>query len=378
MQVKLLDSFDPSRPTLLLFFEVAMNNRLFGHTLREVYLPFFRQLADRALLNLVYVSTKVKKIEYFAKHEPPTDGYAVITEDEEIGAPVTFQDRFDSLDLAPLRKLGPSKLVALTTPLVLRSDIKRKSFAKLMAAKQSKMESINASWLMFLGGAYLAEKLNLPLDHIIVDPLESDYHELQGFTKPGDRYFLYESKIFNARPLQIAEASYREAFAKPKSQLLDFGIERDLDLLVGYSITQKPRLWLQAYDFEALLANTGLTHRICIKDSFRDIDTFIWDKKEYLSLLQRSKFTVIIPSYEEQAFSTIRFIEALCAGTIPLILDKCVMSEAFTANEQAMLAPLKINDTNVVAVIQSIDYEAKIKELQEWFLVARPLRIDLE
>lgn len=364
------------RPSILLYFEVAMNNRLFGHTLREVYLPFFARMAKLMDHNLVFVSTKVNKLEYFEKHSPPCDAIAIIDDSEASGPPETFTQRFTKLNLTPLQATKPARLVALTTPLVLREDIKRKDRNYLFNMKQSTMESINSGWVMLLGGMWLAEQLNLPLEHVIVDPLEADYRDVVGFNLAGDRFFLYASTIFGARSLQIAESHYRQLWLQGKTKkprLMFDDEERGLDLLVGYSITQKPRLWLQAYDFDGLLAGSGLKYRVCLKDSFRDIDTFVWKKEEYLALLNNSKFTVIIPSYEERAFSTIRFIEALYQGAIPLILDRCNMSEAFTPAEQEMLKPMIINDKNVVEVIRSINYSSTIKQLQTYFLETRPL-----
>lgn len=46
---------------------------------------------------------------------------------------------------------------------------------------------------------------------------------------------------------------------------------------------------------------------------------------EYYELLAKSKFTLIVPSYNKEAFSIIRFIEALSRDCIPLVWNKCCL-----------------------------------------------------
>jgi hypothetical protein len=86
---------------------------------------------------------------------------------------------------------------------------------------------------------------------------------------------------------------------------------------------------------------------------------------------------LVIPSYDINAFSTIRFIESLFQGNLPLILDKCNLTEVFTPEEQAMLAPLVVTDKTLPDVIKSTSYDDKLAELQDWFLRDKPLQVEL-
>lgn len=366
-------SFDQAKPTALLYFQLTLNNRLFGHTLRQIYLPFFRRWADRAGYNLVYVSPTVSGSAYVEKHASGIfDAIVTSLQSERLEPPNTYRDLFKNYDFAPIKSLNPTKLIALTTPLVIRNDVKAKPFDKLLDAKLTTFASIAKAWTDFLGCAWFANELNLKVDHVIVDPLEASYDDLQGFSNQGQRYFLYESPSYNAKALHITEDAYRHT---KRNTLID--MERDHDVMIGYSITQKPRLWLQEYDFEEVLKTSGLKYRVFLKDSYRNIDTFVWDKVEYLGYLATAKYTLVIPSYDINAFSTIRFIESLFQGNCPLILDKCNLTEAFTSAEQAMLAPLVVSDKTLPDVIKATSYDDKLAELQNWFLRDKPLQVSL-
>lgn len=367
-------SFDSSKPSLLLYMQVTLGNRLFGHTLREIYLPFFRDYADARGWNLVYISFIVSGEKYVHKR---TQLFDAVFSCDRLGPPHTYRELFESIDLTDLKALDIGELVSLCTPLVIREAVRGKDYQKLLDVKQSTMQSITKSYIDLLGGAWLAEALWQPLHHVIVDPLEANYTELANFKLCGRRLFLYESSIFHAEALHIAEATYAKLHERRKQRPQLIELPKELDVVIGYSITQKPRLWLQAYDFEKSLANSGLSYGVYMRDTYRDIDTFLWDKTAYLSMLNSARYTLVFPSYEPRAFSTIRFIEALYAGTVPLLLDKCNLDEVFTKAERDMLEPLVVNDQNLADVIKATDYEAKLRELQTWFLERKPLQTSI-
>lgn len=367
--------FDASKPSLVLYLQVTLGNRLFGHTLREIYLPFFRRLADEQGWNLVYVSFLASGPTYVQKQTGLFDAIFTLEADEERHAPYTYRELFEGINLSQLSSLKVAKLVSLCAPLVIRDSARGKDYQKLLDVKQSTMLSISKAWVDLLGGAWLADALNQPLHHVIVDPLEASYADLKGFTRQGRRLFLYESPTFSAEALHVCEQTYRRLHAERRAKPRLFDVEKELDIVIGYSITQKPRLWLQEYDFERSLKGSGLSYGLFVRDNYRDIDTFLWDKTAYLSMLESSRYTLIIPSYDVRAFSTIRFTEALYSGSIPLLLDKCNLSEVFTSRERELLAPLVVSDKNLADVIKATDYEVKLSELQTWFLEQKPLQV---
>lgn len=60
----------------------------------------------------------------------------------------------------------------------------------------------------------------------------------------------------------------------------------------------------------------------------KGIDTSLM-KREYDEEIRKSKFTLVIPSYEATDFSSIRFWDALFRGCIPLIHETCQWRQAF-------------------------------------------------
>lgn len=56
--------------------------------------------------------------------------------------------------------------------------------------------------------------------------------------------------------------------------------------------------------------------------------------EEYLQLIKTAKFTLSIPSYDENCFSLRRFFEALTNDCIPLVLDTCNYKYGFNCNQE--------------------------------------------
>lgn len=376
MQCVESSGFDPTKPTIGLYFQVAVGNRLFGHTLCEVYLTQLYEMAKEQGFNLAYISFTAKDPSYFKKVSHLADSVITVDPDEIKNAPFTFNERFQSMDIEPIRRLNLARLISLTTPIVINKTSTRRTLDRHLNSKQSTMMSINLARVQYFGGAWLANTLEMNLDHIVVDPLESDYTKLPGFERCGTRWFLYDSERFKATALHLTERYYKQHQPRPMIELAG-DLIAPLDVLIGYSITQESRKWMQRYDFDAAMVNSGLSYRVCLKDNYRNIDTFVWDKAEYLELLRHSKYTVVFPSYEPKAFSTIRFIEALSCGAIPLLLDACYLDEAFTQNELSMVRPLVVNDSTIVNVIRSLDHTTVLTQLRGWFLRDKMLSLSL-
>jgi L-rhamnose mutarotase len=74
-----------------------------------------------------------------------------------------------------------------------------------------------------------------------------------------------------------------------------------------------------------------------IADQFKSVNLFTKDKvknidnsitiPEYLKLIEKSKFTYILPSYDNMCFSLYRFIEAIDLDCLPLLHPECYVED---------------------------------------------------
>lgn len=92
--------------------------------------------------------------------------------------------------------------------------------------------------------------------------------------------------------------------------------EKIYDFLFGYTVMANYRKNIveKILPFIDKIENK----KILVKDSFKKIDTFV-KYEDYLDLIEQSKYTVVVPSYDVNAFSGGRMIEGLYRNCLPLI-----------------------------------------------------------
>lgn len=154
---------------------------------------------------------------------------------------------------------------------------------------------------------------NIELEHYIRDPQEFNYNDIrsgfEGLTVK--RYFQYNS------PLR--DFKRNDAFLDYYKQFLNKEFKKTHKLTFGYSVQTEDRISQDIISIEN-------KYNILVKDKYRKIDTFV-DRDEYLNLISKSTFTLIMPAYDIETFSIFRYIESIALGCIPLILDNNYLDE---------------------------------------------------
>ena len=152
--------------------------------------------------------------------------------------------------------------------------------------------------------------------HYLIDPQEFDYNDIDS-DLDYHRFFQYCSTSFKfERSDQFLEAH------KFRSEFYDNTKSRDF--VFGYTVATKERNSNDYAQIEPQLE--GLYYTMLLKDKFKKIDTHV-DKPVYLEYLRCSEFTLVIPAYEERSFSAFRYIEAIYAECLPIILDTNELDE---------------------------------------------------
>jgi hypothetical protein len=117
-----------------------------------------------------------------------------------------------------------------------------------------------------------------------------------------------------------------------------------------------------------------LVDRADLLTSIRNSDVGIIVKKdntyvsqtEYYDKLARSKFTLIIPSYDITTFSIIRFLEAVSNHCLPLVLDTVDLTDlknTFPDIYDIVKKNLVVNIKDIQSKINELDYDKIIKKI---------------
>lgn len=199
---------------------------------------------------------------------------------------------------------------------------------------------------------HLSKKI--PVVHIYVDPQEASWNKMTGCDE--EKYFFYENARIDAKYLPFVEWSFSKQIKKyQKTKKFSF----------GFTVVTEDRepLYYQLADIENM--------NFLVKFPKIGIDTTV-KRSDYAEMIKESEFTLVIPSYEDTDFSSIRFWDAVTKACIPFILDTCKWEQAFVKHPEItkiIQEDLLVNADNVKDKIENTDYKYllnKIWNTQDW------------
>ena len=173
---------------------------------------------------------------------------------------------------------------------------------------------------------YITKKCNIQLYQFVDDPLELDYCK---FNINNKRYFYYNNDK-NLKYFPYIEYG----FIYLRNKYFNNNYSKQYDFIFGLTNIMSARsyrsnLIKELLEIEHDLKHNNLKCKYFIKDKFRKINTFINGIEYNDTYITQSKYTLIVPSYDEKEFSLIRFLEAIDRRCIPLIHKDCELSSAF-------------------------------------------------
>ena len=139
---------------------------------------------------------------------------------------------------------------------------------------------------------------------------------------------------------------------------------KDIDKTVdftfyGTALTEDRKYLVEQSDLLTSIRNSDVGI-IVKKDS-----TYV-SQTEYYDKLARSKFTLIIPSYDVTTFSVIRFLEAVSNHCLPLVLDTVDLTDlknTFPDIYDIVRKNLVVNIKDIQNKIDELDYDKIIKKI---------------
>jgi hypothetical protein len=178
-----------------------------------------------------------------------------------------------------------------------------------------KFQSLVPKYIFICAILKASKEYNIPITEIIFDPQEMSLDLVSSEKLKIDKN-LHDLKFniaipeYNANKFDMMQYLYS---LKPECDIKF--TEKEYDMIFGYTCLWKERSEtmnqilnsLKQFDKTQLFA----------KDIYLNIDTFI-PRDEYLKYISKSKYTLIIPSYDRTQVSILRILESIHNNCIPL------------------------------------------------------------
>jgi hypothetical protein len=362
MKLIKFNNYDVNKKNILVNYTLAFSSNFCNHS-SKIYIDFFNEYKE---YNFILFGC-IKKLKYFEKYALEFKRFSGVLYNEidiNVNTWVEFLDNIDTnlpIKFEKIIEIGGLLNTNFYSGIEIALDnLLLEKYSKSYTKFLSIRNNIILCFLIIL----LAKNNKLPISHLIYDPEVCDYSKFKIMENVKyKRFFLYNSILFNFNRLD--NISYYYNHNKVKYHFLFDN--KNYDLVTGFSILTKNRKYFEKYN---LLFNKVNNKKVFVKDKYKDINTFV-NKEQYLTILNDSYTTLILPSYEKKSFSYIRFIESIASNCIPLIHSDCYIEEAFSEFEKINFINLLIvNENNINDKINFIklNFNSIIQELKKYYI----------
>lgn len=175
------------------------------------------------------------------------------------------------------------------------------------------------------------------LHELAFDPNEIPLSQYHSDVAPKSNYHIYHGydiEHYGIKRLDSSQYMFN-------SQHKWFEADKEYDFTFGYTVLQDSERakyieWVN--DMAAKFPKSNLFVK-----SDCDIEDTSVSRTVYLNKLEQSRFTLMLPSYDETCFSIYRFLEALDKKCLPIIHKSCILSEV-EKSYNVDLSPLVVDE----------------------------------
>jgi hypothetical protein len=153
----------------------------------------------------------------------------------------------------------------------------------------------------------LINKYLIKTNHIVFDPSELDY-------EGGDNYNKFH--CYSDSNLNLNRLDSLQYYLLNKESIIK--IDKSLDFVFGATILHTMRNDLHPF-FVSLLNYNSNTNKVFYFNKNKPEHKSYLPRPEYLELIKKSKYTLVVKAYEKSSFSGLRFIESIFCKCIPLL-----------------------------------------------------------
>ena len=235
----------------------------------------------------------------------------------------TWMEIYDALDVKPLKKYDNLCLIGGLD--LWRSGLTRTSNRVGVFPTDSgqiRFQSVGSHCVNILALLKAHNLYNIPLHELAFDPNEMSMDLFHESVRPKDNYYLYhgydipEYGIYRLDSLQYYLENRHTVFSKT---------EKSIDFAFGYTVLEKSGREKYVKYVDRLAARFQ-NAQVFVKNEILGIDTTL-DRDHYLEKLAESRFTMMLPSYDNHCFSIYRWLEALHHDCLPLIHPDCNLDD---------------------------------------------------
>jgi hypothetical protein len=179
----------------------------------------------------------------------------------------------------------------------------------------------------------------IPLHEFSLDTDELSSNMFDVNQTPNNYYTYHIYDMPSAGKTRLDALNYY-LLNKPQKPF-SFEEEDEYDFTMGYTVFPNGNRAKFAADIEWVAAKFDKV-KLFTKDKVNNIDTSI-PVDQYLDIISHSRFTYILPSYDNKCFSLYRFIESIELNCLPLIHPECYLDDVHLSFN-ADLTPLVTNE----------------------------------
>lgn len=238
------------------------------------------------------------------------------------------------------------------------------------------------------------------MNHFIVDPLETNYDELNNYFNKKEISFKFKNQAYYYNQSDRLHSNYFPfiEWGYMYRQPVDVNLEeKQYDFSFGMTaiVLEKPYRFNIIDKLKEIIPNfdsLNLSHNYFFKDKRNKDDESYQSCESYMNYILKSKWTLIIPSYDEDEFTSSRWIESIHRGCIPFIYKDTKWMEYMKHHDDwkriiekwglvvdLFEIPNKIKELEpsrleIISEIRGIDYQKMQSE--DWYLKYAKLEKD--
>lgn len=159
------------------------------------------------------------------------------------------------------------------------------------------------------------------LHELAFDPNEMPLSQFHSDVRPKRNYFTYHGYDIPKYDIKRLDSS-QYMFNSLTSW---FEADKKYDFTFGYTVLQDSKR-AKYIDWVNRMYKKFDSANLFVKSDCDMPDTSV-DRSVYLNKIEQSRFTLMLPSYDENCFSIYRFIESLSKKCLPIIHQSCILDD---------------------------------------------------
>jgi hypothetical protein len=232
-----------------------------------------------------------------------------------------WDEAYEKIDITPLKDYKNIFIFGglLSEGALLKRGSKLDGVFPFRCRGQLKFVSVGVHICYTLALLKANREYGIPIHEVIFDPQELSIDLFHENYRPPKNYYLYHN--YDIPKYNVKRLDTLQYYNKSNPQEL---VDKDYDFVFGFTIITKDRL--PQLEKTNKITSMFENKKLLITNKFTGEKNFI-PRRDYLDLIKRSKYTLVIPAYDDKCMSILRIVESLDLDCLPLIEESCILGE---------------------------------------------------